>query len=480
MGERATDISGRTGWSALRPHAGLLAALWLAEITGSFEASMILAAMKYLIEDFGDPALVGWLITSYLIIGAAAAALVGRLGDLFGRRRILLIVLSIGLSGSLISAVSTNFAWLLTGRIMQGITGAILPLCIGLVRENVSPRHVPMAIGLMISGASIGTAAGLVMGGWIADNFGWHGVFHASAVYCGVTWLAVRMLIPVSPRGAVTQGIDWLSGILFAPGIMFLLYYVGTIAKHGLYDPVGLIAFALGILLLVYWVWRSLSAAAPLLDVRQFRNRNILVANIVTAFVAMSSLQLPLIFSILLQAPVWTGIGLGVSAFLAGVAKLPSNILSILAGPLSGWLTGRGGGRTAMLAGGTLATLGWALAYVFHGSVIEVIIILGVISFGTTMLFAVGPTILAEAAPGERTSEVSGMLTVVRSLFQGIGAMLITTLLATEVVKDPASHAQYPTQGAFHLTIGAVILLSIFATICAFALPRGRAVADER
>lgn len=461
----------------MRPFRWLIFALFIAEITGSFEAAMIIAAMKYLIEDFGDPALVGWLVTSYLIIGAAAAALVGRLGDIFGRRRVLLITLAIGLVGSLISALATDFTWLLVGRIMQGITGAILPLCIGLVRETIPTHHVPMGIGLMISGASLGTAAGLILGGWIADNYSWHGVFFASAAFCASTIVATVAFVPKSPKGVLTKGIDWFSGVLFAPGIMALLFYVGSIAKKGLFDSLGLIALGSGACLLACWLWRSLKAAMPLLDVRQFKNRNVLIANIVTAFVALSSLQITLIFAILLQAPQWTGLGLGVSSLVSGLAKLPSNILSTFAGPLSGWLTGRGGGRSAMLAGGTLAAFGWLLALFFHNSLSAVVFVLCVISFGTTILFAVGPTIAAESVLPERTSEVSGMLTVVRGIFQGIGAMIVTSLLATEVVSDPASKAQYPTEAAFQQTLGVVIMFSILATICAFALPRGRATA---
>ncbi|MGN6691371.1 MAG: MFS transporter, partial [Sphingopyxis sp.] len=110
----------------------VIGALWTAEVTGSFETAMVLAALKKLVEDFGDPAMVGWLITGYLIVGAAVAAIIGRLGDLFGRRQVLVVVLLIGAAGSLISALSTNFPVLLGGRLMQGVTAAILPLCNGL------------------------------------------------------------------------------------------------------------------------------------------------------------------------------------------------------------------------------------------------------------------------------------------------------------------------------------------------------------
>jgi MFS family permease len=461
------------GWCAYRPWLGLLAVLWIGEATSAFEGSMVYAAQRHISQDFGDPALLGLLFSSYLIVGAAAAALVGRMGDVFGRRRLMAIILVAGALGSAMSALSTGApGLLLAGRSLQGLTGAILPLAVGLVRENMPPGRVPMGIGLMISGASLGTASGLVLGGVIVDNVGWHGIFIASALLCLASLAGLMAAVPRSPRLPDVTGIDWVSGVLFAPGVMAITWYLSTIARSGPFHRAGLIALLGGAALLAVWLWRSLTVPVPLIDVRLFRNRDVLVANGVTALVALSSLQITLIFQVLLQTPVWTGIGLGASATLAGAAKLPSNVLSTFAGPLSGWITGRGGGRAAMLWGGITATTGWVLAYFAHGSIGQVVLVLCVISFGTTILFAVGPTILASSVPPERTSEVSGMLTVTRGLFSGIGAMMVTMLLATRVQQDPASKAQYATAGAFEATVAVVIGLSILATLCAFALPK--------
>jgi MFS family permease len=463
----------REGFNAYKPWLGLLAVLWIAEATSAFEGSMVYAAQRYINQDFGDNGLLGLLYSSYLIVGAAAAALVGRMGDVFGRRRLMLIILGLGTAGSLMSAFSTGMPnVLLAGRILQGLTGAVLPLAVGLVRENMPADKVPMGIGLMISGASLGTAGGLVLGGLIADNFSWHGIFIASTLFCFGSLLGVLAVVPRSPRLPNVSGIDWFSGVLFAPGVMLITWYLSTIAKLGLFHQAGLIALAGGATLLAYWLWRSLKAEVPLIDVRLFRNRNVLVANLVTALVALSSLQITLIFQVLLQTPLWTGIGLGATATMAGAAKLPSNVLSTFGGPLSGWITGRGGGRAAMLWGGIVSTTGWVLAFFIHGTILQVILVLCVISFGTTILFAVGPTILASSVPQERTSEVSGMLSVTRGLFSGIGAMMVTMLLASQVLMDPSGKAQYATAGAFQLTVAVVAGISVLATLCAFALPK--------
>jgi MFS family permease len=231
---------------AYRPYLGLLAILWIAEATSAFEGSMIYAAQRYINRDFGDPALLGLLYSSYLIVGAGAAALVGRMGDVFGRRRLMIIILGLGTLGSVMSAFSTGLPQLLlAGRVLQGLTGAVLPLAVGLVRENIPADKVPIGIGLMISGASLGTASGLVIGGLIADNYSWHGIFIASTLFCLGSLLGVLSVIPKSPRLPNIAGIDWLSGVLFAPGIMLLVYYFSTIAKLGLFHQAGLIALAM-------------------------------------------------------------------------------------------------------------------------------------------------------------------------------------------------------------------------------------------
>lgn len=456
----------------------MILALWVAEMTQAFSTAMIYAALKALIAHFKDPVLVGWLITTYLLVGAGAAAVAGRLGDIYGRRRVLLILLAIGATGSVINALSTSFAMLLAGRSLEGLAGAILPLCVGLVRENISKARVPMAIGLMISGASAGTAAGLVIGGLLVDVYSWHAIFIASAAFSATAFVLVRVFLPPSPCLARTAPMDWLGGVLFVPATLALLVAISSGPKWGIADWRTIATLSAGILLFGLWIRQSLRAVEPMFDVRLFRNRQVLVANLATALVSMSTLQITLVFSVMLQAPAWTMVGLGVSATLAGLVKLPSNIGSLFAGPLSGWLTQRGGGRSVMLIGGLLTSAGWLAAMAFHGSILVIGIILCFISFGATMVFAVGPTILVNAVPHDRTSEAAGMMTVVRQASLGIGAQFVTLLLATKTVVAPKGGAHYPTVGAFMLTMSVIVAITLVATALAFALPKGPQTLD--
>ncbi|MDR3389625.1 MAG: MFS transporter [Rudaea sp.] len=456
--------------------AAIIIALWVAEMTQAFGTATIYAALRALIATFKDPVLVGWLVTTYLLVGAGSAAVAGRLGDIYGRRRVLLTLLAVGAAGSVINATATSFAVLLTGRMLEGLAGAVLPLCVGLVRENVARERVPMAIGLMISGASAGTAGGLVIGGLLVDHYSWHAVFIASATFSALALVLVGLFLPRSPQIPRTAPLDWLGGVLFVPAILALLLAISSGPKWGIADGRTIAALIGGIVMFGLWIRRSLTAVDPMFDLRLFRNRQVLVANLATALVSISTLQITLVFSVLLQAPAWTMVGLGVSATLAGLVKLPSNISALFAGPLSGWLTQRSGGRGVMLAGGLLTSAGWLLAMAFHGSIIVLGAILCVISFGATMLFAVGPTILVHAVPPDRTSEAAGMMTVVRQASLGIGAQIVTLLLATHTVVAPEGGAHYPTVGAFMLTMGVIVAISLAASALALALPKGAQV----
>ncbi|WP_174290947.1 MFS transporter [Sphingomonas bacterium] len=449
----------------------ILLALWLAEATGAFETAMIYAAFKALIVTFHDPAKVGWLVTAFLLVSAGGAAVVGRLGDLYGRRRVILWLLAAGALGAAVSASATSFAVLLVGRSIEGLSAAILPLVIGLVRENLRRERVALGIGLMISGASAGTAAGLVIGGVIVDHFSWHAVFLASTSFAVLSFGLVLALVPRSHGTATGAPLDWLGGVLFVPAVAGLLLYVSNGRGWG-WTSAGMIALLIGsAALLALWIVQSLRKPDPLIDIRLFADRRVLVANVIGALVAMGALQITLVFSVLLQAPRWTGIGLGASATLAGLAKLPSNLGSLFAGPLGGYLTERRGARLTMIGGGLLATLGWLLAMWQHGSVAMLVAVLCVISFGTTILFAVGPTLLVAAVPSARTSEAAAMMGVVRQIFIAIGAQLVAVLLATDTLAGPDG-ARYPTANAFMLTMGVIVALCALATLVALALPR--------
>lgn len=452
----------------------IVVALVVAEVTAAFETATIYAGMNKLIAAFGDPISVGWLITSYLLIAAGSAAVAGRLGDIYGRRKVILILLSCGVIGSLISVFGAAFAVVLIGRSIQGLTGAILPLCIGLVREHLPARQVPMGVGLMVSGASGGAAAGLVIGGLVVDAFSWHAMFVASAILGAFAFVLTALFVPVSKALDRSARLDWFGGLMFVPGIAGLLLCISKGKDWGWFDPALLLVATISTGSLIAWVFHALRTPDPLIDVRLFLNRRVAVANAVTALIAAGSLQVTMIFSVMLQAPSWTGVGLGLSATTAGLVKLPSNVGALMAGPFSGWLIQRSGARIVMALAGVICAMAWTCAALFHESVPMLILILIVMTFGATMIYAVGPNLVVESAPLHRTSEAVGMLSVVRSAAIGIGAQIMSVLLASDTVRLAPGAASYPSEQAVTLTMWVVVATVAAATLLAFSVPRGR------
>jgi MFS family permease len=448
----------------------IVTALFLAEMTVTFEASMIYAALPTLIRQFGDPVKVGWLITIHMLIAAAASPVVGRLGDIRGRKRMVVILLVLALAGSILSASSTHLGVVLVGRALQGLSAVVLPLSIGIVRESLPEDKVPMGIGVLTTALGAGAALGLVAGGAIVDNFDWHALFWASAALLAASVAAIAALVPDRPGTPTRRPIDWIEGLLPVPAIALMLFAIGATKQDGWLAPRVLAMIALCLVLFALWARRSLRAEEPFVDLRLFRDRDFAVANLITVLLGMGTMQIVYVFSAYMQSPAWTAVGLGLTATLAGLAKLPSNLLSFLAGPFAGRLMQRVGTRATVMAGALLAASGWAAAMLLPDVLGLVIALLCVISFGTTMLQAALPNIVVAAVPPHRTSEAIGSMQVVRGIAAAIGAQVIAMLLASRTVVAPAGGAHFPASSSYLLTMAVMAGLTLAGAASAMLL----------
>jgi MFS family permease len=457
----------------------ILTTIWVAEVTAAFETAMLFSAVGQLMKALGDPIKVGWLMTAYLLVGAGAGAVVARLGDIYGRRRLTLILLGITVFASALSASTSLFPLILIGRALQGLSAAMLPLCFGLARENVPPERRSVAVGVIMSGSSAGIALGLVAGGVIVDHFDWHAVFIVSAIMAAVSFLMVRVFIPPSPKApSAGERLDFGSVFLFVPAISALLLAISNGKSWGWTSMPVLALTAAGLALLFAWIRRSLRHPSPLIDVRLFTNRSVAIANISYALLALGGLQVSMIFSLLLQAPTWTGVGLGVSAAMAGLLQLPGSVIGVVAGPAAGLAMQRVGSRAVMLTGGAIATLGWIVTAFYHGTPLAVMLLVLLINTGTFLIFAAGPNVVMDNVPPERTSEATGMLAVIRSLAMGVGTQVAAVMLASSTVSDNGA-THYPDASAFLLTLAVIVVLCALATLAAWMLPtRKPAFAD--
>ncbi|MEO8804462.1 MAG: MFS transporter [Burkholderiaceae bacterium] len=453
----------------------LILALVVAEITSSFEVSMIYAALASLIREFGDPARVGWMITAYLLVGSVAAALCSRLGDLFGRRRLVLAMLACSLCGSLISLTSTSLTGLIMGRSLQGMSAALLPLCIGLVREHLSGDRVPVAIGWLAAMASFSAGLGILLGGVFVDHLGWRWIFGFST---GHGLLAILLVLAFVPgRKVVSAGvrrrIDWLGGLLYAPAIAAMLWAISRIKTHGLGDTTNLGALLGGAALLALWARWEWHHPDPMIDVRRIGDRQIGLAMVLMLLFGLGTSQLMLVLMLLAQQPLWTGVGLGLSATLAGAIKLPSNFMGLVGAPWSGRIAARDGARRAALLAAIIICAGWVGLTGWHTTPWWLVGWALIISFGGAMLFAAVPNLIVEVAPPERTSEIIGLTQVVRTIGSAVGTQLASLLLVLWTVSNPAQGpGSFPSGQAYPVTFIAITATCSVSLLAALALRR--------
>lgn len=460
----------------------LVIPLMIAELVAALELTMIYAAMRSLVADFGGTGQAGWLVTAFMLSSAAGAALFGRLGDLLGRRNILLWVLGLSTLGSAISSVTRELEWLILGRALQGFAGAIVPLCFGMIRERVSMDRVPLGIGLISSSVTIASASGLVIGGLIVDYADWTMIFKISVGLGSFAFLIVLLLVrrdTLKPgKGAVE---DLLGGMLFIPAVVCLLLGITNGSRQGMLDPVSLAWFAGAAVFLAAWIWRELTVANPLLDVRLLAHPAVAWPNIITVFIALGVYQGGHLMALFGQQPLSTGIGLGLSATMAGFLLLPANILAGLSTPFVAQAIRRFGPRNVARTGCAMMTLAFAILAFFNGDfglVLGLMILQGI---GLAVVYVTMPILIVHASPPDRTSEASGMLAVIRSTAMAIGAQTVATLLAAGGGGHGGGGApSFPDAAAYQTAFLYVAGTAFIGLLLCQMLPRTLPAADQQ
>lgn len=461
--------------TSLRSLIAIMIPLAIADLLQSVESSMISAALKTILQQYQDPVAVGWLITIYLLVSAAAAAVVGRLGDIFGRKRVLLIVIVLALIGSAISAVAPTLPGVIFGRALQGVSIAILPLCLGLIREHLPKKRAPVCIGIISATSALGSVVGLVSGGYLTDHFDWRTMFVASAIFSALVWVVVKVMLPSDSPRENRPSVDVVGALLLVCSAATIVYVISASKGAGwLSLEVGGL-LAAGILVGAFWVWYELRHPDPLVDVRILARRDVAMLYVSVILACLGSFNLLPFFMMLFQQPVWTGAGLGMTAMIAGTMKIPSSMLTIAGAPVAGWLCGRYGGRLVAASGLALCLAGWVILFFNLDHTIIAVAMLAICALGLAVVYTAWPAIIITIVPAERTSEAVGFLVVVRSLAAAIGAQVMMAALSTSTVTDAAmGSGSFPSPSAWKFAIGLFAVLTAGAILASFAIAPSR------
>lgn len=462
--------------TALEPKRfyAMIAVLIAVEVLSSLATGMVFTALPAIAADLGDVELAGWLITSFFLVQAGAAAIGGRLGDMFGRTRILNVVVIVSVLGAVVSAIPADPGVTICGRALQGISGAILPLCYGLVQRYAQPRRAPFWIGCITGAYAFAGALGYIVAGYLADRGDWRDIFWFMAGYGALLVPAILLVLPKDEPSKARAKLDLVGGFLFVPALAAVLYGVGIGGKLGWLDMAPWLWVVGGAALLAAWAWYEARHEDPLIDVRLLARPAVAIGNLSGALAGLGMMQLPLVIMLLFQQPTWTGVGLGVAAMTAGILKLPSNGATLIAAPLSGFISTVVGSRISVLVGGLTGVGAWIYLLFCHATLTQAIIGSILAASANAILLAALPNLILEQSPIERSSEATGLSIVSRTVFTAIGAQIVAMLLARDVISRNGS-TSFPSEAAYQ---GVFIFAAVTAALAAMiaCLPSRAAV----
>lgn len=448
----------------------ITAALSLGGLTASFMQTVIVPIQAELPELLdASRADTAWVVTITLLTAAVATPIAGRLGDMFGKRRVALATLAIMTLGSVIAAVMPDITGVIIGRGLQGVGMGILPLGISIMRDVLPERRLPGGIALMSATMGIGGAIGLPLSAIVAEHLDWHLLFWMSGAL-GVTCFAfILAVVPVSVLRTPGR-FDWLGAFGLAAGVVGLLLALSRGNEWGWASPATLGCGLGGIVVLLAWGWYELRDRNPLVDLRVAARRPVLLTNLASMLLSFGMFSFNILIPQYLELPSGSGVGLGYSLLVASLGMLPFGLMMLILAPVAGRLIVVVGPKAMLVAGGIVVAIGYGVILIDFSTIWSAIIASTVAGIGVSVSFAATPTLIMRSVPATESAAANGLNSLMRSIGTTIAAALIGTLLATITLTYQG--AEVPTESAFRLTfvIGLVVAL-LSASVAAF-IPR--------
>ncbi len=416
---------------------------------------------------------VSWLLTGFLLSASVGTAIIGRLGDIYGKERLLFWTLMILSAGTLLAGASQSLALLIVARVIQGVAGGIFPLAFAIVRDEFPSDRVAGSIGLMSAILGIGGGIGLVLGALIVQHLGWHWLFWIPLLVTLAAAYCTRRYIPESPVRSEGR-VNWGSAALMSVGIAAVLIAVAqtTVWGWGSARAIGL--FAVGVVFCGLWIWREVRSRVPLVDMSMMRIRGVWTTNL-TAFLLGAGMYASfIVLPQFAQLPRRTGFGFGASIVTSSLYLLPAALTMGVLGAAAGRVARRFGSKGALLSGSAVTAAAFAFAAVAHRHPYDMLIMSFLLGIGVGLAFAALGNLIVQAVPPTQTGVASGMNTVMRTLGGALGGQLSATFLANNVAHG------LPTVTGFNDTY---VMATAFLVVCFLAgllIPDGAAVEPVR
>ena len=401
----------------------------------SLAQTMILPALPAIQDETGtSEAAVSWLLTAFLLVASVAPPIIGRLGDMFGKERLLLVTLVLFALGSIVCALGTSsLGLLIVGRVIQGAGGAVFPLSYGIIRDEFPPERVATSIGMISAVFGIGGGLGLVLAGIVVDHLSVASLFWLSL---GVTVLAAWATwrwVPESPVRARAT-IDWVGAVVLSFALIAVLLGVSQGPEWGWTSPGVLGLIVGGLALLGVFVAYETHVPQPLVDMAMMARRAVWSPNVAAFTIGFAMFGSFILIPQLAEAPESTGYGFGLSATGAGLVLLPSAVAMLIVGPIAGWLGNRFGSRLPLALGALFAAGSFAVLAFAHGHLWTIALGSGLQGVGIALALAAMANLVVNAVEPTQTGVATGINTITRNIGGAVGGQITASLLASHAL----------------------------------------------
>lgn len=381
-----------------------------------------------------------WTLTAYLLSASVATPVLGRMGDIHGKSRLLVIVLAALTIGTLICALATSLVLLIVGRLIQGVAGAIFPLSFSIIRDEFPKARIPTAIGLMSMLMGIGSGLGLVLGGVIVEQLSTQWLFWIPLPLVVISLAAAIRFVPESPIRS-PGGVNVMGGVLLAGWLLALLLAVSEGPVWGWTSPLILALEAAAVILFATWVHSELRARNPLVDIRVMRIPTVWWTNISAFLVGAGMYASAVVIPPFVETAASHGYGFGASPAMAGLFLFPQSVGMLVVGLVNGKVTAAIGSKAALAIGGLLGGLSFWLLAAAHGRPWQFFLATAVMGLGTGLTFAAMSNLVVGAVPASQTGVATGMNANVRTIGGAIGSQAVATILASGVAIGALPHS---------------------------------------
>ena len=409
-----------------------------------------------------------WVLTAYLLSASIMTPILGRLGDMIGKKRVFVATLVALAIGSLLAAVAPSIGVLIVARVIQGIAGGMLPVAFGIIRDEFPAQRVAGAVGSIAALTAVGAGLGIVLAGPIVDVLGYHWLFWLPMILTVIAAVSAILVVPESPVRAPGR-ISWLPALLLSAWLVALLVALSEAPEWGWGSgrAIGLLAGA--VVLAAGWVIAELRAATPVIDMKMMRRTAVWTNNLVALLIGVGMYATFAFLPEFVQTPPAAGYGFGASITQSGLMLLPSTITMFAVGMFVGRLTRALGGKVLVVTGCLIGALSMAILAFAHQYEWQIYLANALQGIGFGLAFAAMSALVVAAVPPSQTGVASGMNANIRTIGGSIGSAVMASIVTSHL--EPSG---LPTQAGYTIGFAVMTAMLVLAALAGLLIPAMR------